>query len=130
MLLLNKLNRQIARNGFIMKTFKKTILIDLDGVLNEYKGEFDKDFIPPIKLGAKEFLEKLAIEFDLKLFTTRNKMIATKWLIENDIDNLFNDITSNKELAWVYIDDRCINFDGNFDNLTNSIKSFKPWYKK
>jgi len=114
----------------IMKTFKKTILIDLDGVLNEYKGEFDKDFIPPIKLGAKEFLEKLAIEFDLKLFTTRNKILATKWLIENDIDNLFDDITSNKELAWVYIDDRCINFDGNFDNLTNSIKSFKPWYKK
>ena len=114
----------------IMKTFKKTILIDLDGVLNEYKGEFDKDFIPPIKLGAKEFLEKLAIEFDLKLFTTRNKILATKWLIENDIDNLFDDITSNKELAWGYIDDRCINFDGNFDNLTNSIKSFKPWYKK
>ncbi|MBE7703085.1 MAG: hypothetical protein E7Z89_03430 [Cyanobacteria bacterium SIG28] len=113
-----------------MKTFKKTILIDLDGVLNEYKGEFDKDFIPPIKLGAKEFLEKLAIEFDLKLFTTRNKILATKWLIENDIDNLFDDITSNKELAWVYIDDRCINFDGNFDNLTNSINSFKPWYKK
>ena len=49
---------------------------------------------------------------------------------ENDIDNLFDDITSNKELAWGYIDDRCINFDGNFDNLTNSIKSFKPWYKK
>jgi len=114
----------------IMKTFKKTILIDLDGVLNEYKGKFDKDFIPPIKLGAKEFLEKLAIEFDLKLFTTRNKILATKWLIENDIDNLFDDITSNKELAWVYIDDRCINFDGNFDNLTNSINSFKPWYKK
>ena len=113
-----------------MKTFKKTILIDLDGVLNEYKGEFDKDFIPPIKLGAKEFLEKLAIEFDLKLFTTRNKILATKWLIENNIDNLFDDITSNKELAWVYIDDRCINFDGNFDNLTNSINSFKPWYKK
>ena len=112
------------------KKFKKTILIDLDGVLNEYEGKFDKDFIPPIKLGAKEFLEKLAQEFDLKLFTTRNKILATKWLIENNIDNLFDDITSNKELAWVYIDDRCINFDGNFDNLTNSIKSFKPWYKK
>ena len=46
------------------KKFKKTILIDLDGVLNEYEGKFDKDFIPPIKLGAKEFLEKLAIEFE------------------------------------------------------------------
>ncbi len=35
---------------------KKTILIDLDGVLNEYVGNFDKEFIPPIKQGAKEFL--------------------------------------------------------------------------
>ena len=35
---------------------KKTILIDLDGVLNEYVGNFDKEFIPTIKQGAKEFL--------------------------------------------------------------------------
>ena len=35
---------------------KKTILIDLDGVLNDYVGNYDKDFIPPIKAGAKEFL--------------------------------------------------------------------------
>ena len=113
-----------------MKTLKKTILIDLDGVLNEYTGNFDEDFIPPIKAGAKEFLEQLAQDFDLKLFTTRNKILTTKWLIQNNIDNLFTDITNNKELAWLYIDDRCINFDGNFDNLINSIKYFKPWYKK
>ena len=35
---------------------KKTILIDLDGVLNDYVGNYDKDFILPIKAGAKEFL--------------------------------------------------------------------------
>ena len=112
-----------------MKTFKKTILIDLDGVLNEYTGGFDKDFIPPIKAGAKEFLEKLFENFEIKLFTTRNKILATKWLIENDIDKYFIDITNTKDLAWLYIDDRCINFDGNFDKLTASINSFKPWYK-
>ena len=31
---------------------KRTILIDLDGVLNEYKGNFDKDFIPNMKVGT------------------------------------------------------------------------------
>ena len=41
----------------------KTILIDLDGVLNEYVGSFDKDFIPPIKHGAKVFLSALAEKF-------------------------------------------------------------------
>lgn len=112
-----------------MKTLKKTILIDLDGVLNEYTGNFDKDFIPPIKKGAKEFIEKLSENYELKLFTTRNKILATKWLIANGIDNFFNDITNTKDLAWLYIDDRCINFDGKFENLINSINKFKPWYK-
>ena len=43
-----------------MHDYRKTILIDLDGVLNEYTGDFDKDYIPPIKDGAKEFLENLS----------------------------------------------------------------------
>ena len=42
---------------------KKTILIDLDGVLNDYVGNYDKDFIPPIKFGAKEFLSNLSKNF-------------------------------------------------------------------
>ncbi|MBR1942399.1 hypothetical protein IJ843_01535 [bacterium] len=47
--------------------YKKTILIDLDGVLNTYNGKFDKDFIPPIKDGAKEFLQNLSENFDIKI---------------------------------------------------------------
>ena len=109
--------------------FRKTILIDLDGVLNEYTGGFDKDYIPPIKDGAKEFLENLSENFDIKIFTTRNKILATKWLINNSIDQFVVDITNVKDLAWLYIDDRCINFDGNFENLSNNINNFRPWYR-
>ncbi len=110
--------------------YKKTVLIDLDGVLNKYTGGFDKDFIPPIKDGTKDFLLKLSVEFELKIFTTRNKILASKWLIENKLDDVISDITNVKELCWLYIDDRCINFDGNFDNLYNDIKTFSPWYKE
>ena len=39
------------------KTFKKTILIDLDGVLNEYVGKYDTNFIPKPKNGVDKFLE-------------------------------------------------------------------------
>ena len=109
--------------------YRKTILIDLDGVLNEYTGGFDKDYIPPIKDGAKEFLENLSENFDIKIFTTRNKILATKWLINNSIDQFVADITNVKDLAWLYIDDRCINFDGNFENLSNNINNFRPWYR-
>ena len=48
------------------KKFKYTILIDLDGVLNTYSGGFDENYIPPIKEGAKEFIEKLSENFELK----------------------------------------------------------------
>ena len=38
---------------------RKTIQIDLDGVLNDYDGNFSEE-IPKIKKGAKEFLKVLA----------------------------------------------------------------------
>ena len=108
---------------------QKTILIDLDGVLNEYQGRFDPNFIPPIKIGAKELIEKLSKDFEIKLFTTRNKILASKWLIENGLDEYISDITNIKELCWVYIDDRCVQFDGDCDNLYKNIQNFKPCYK-
>ena len=46
---------------------KKVLLIDLDGVLNEYAGNFDKDVMPECKKGAEEFLEKLSKDYDIKI---------------------------------------------------------------
>lgn len=107
----------------------KTILIDLDGVLNEYKGNFDPNFIPKIKNGAKKFLKILAGKYNIKLFTTRNRLLASKWVIDNKLDCIISDITNVKEPCYIYIDDRCINFDGSFENLIDKIENFKPYYK-
>lgn len=107
----------------------KTILIDLDGVLNEYTGDFDKNIIPDVKQNAIEFIKKLSNEFELKLFTTRNKILASKWLVANNLDEYFTDITNIKELSWLIIDDRCIRFNGDYEELYNDIKRFKAWYK-
>lgn len=109
--------------------YKRTILIDLDGVLNTYNGSFDVNFIPPLKDGAKEFLEMLNVEFEIKLFTTRNKLLAAKWLCENNLDAVISDITNVKELCWLYIDDRCLKFDGDYSKLCAQISGFKAWYK-
>ncbi len=113
----------------MQKMLKKTILIDLDGVLNEYVGNFDINFIPPIKNGAKEFLQDLSKNYDVKLFTTRNRLLASKWIIENGLIDLISDVTNVKEPCWVYIDDRCITFDGNFNGLVRKIDNFKPYFK-
>lgn len=111
-----------------MKNHKKTILIDLDGVLNEYAGNFDKFEIPPIKKGATEFIKKLSNDFELRLFTTRNKLLAARWLSENNLDKYFADITNIKELSWLIIDDRCLKFKGNYDILYNEINNFQTWW--
>ncbi|MBO6088304.1 hypothetical protein J6P92_08185 [bacterium] len=111
------------------ENFKKTILIDLDGVLNIYTGNFDKDFIPPIKEGAYEFIKELSNDYTVKIFTTRNRMLASKWVIENNLQEYIDDITNVKDISYLIIDDRCINFNGDFKNLKKQIDNFKPWYK-
>lgn len=111
------------------KSFKKTILIDLDGVLNSYNGNFNEKYIPPIKEGAYDFIKSLSEEFKIKIFTTRNKILTSKWIIENKLDEFIEDITNIKDICWLYIDDRAIKFDGNYKNLRLDIENFKPWYK-
>lgn len=109
--------------------FKKTILIDLDGVLNKYDGNFDKNFIPPIKEGAYEFIKELSEDYNIKIFTTRNRILASEWIIKNNLKGYIDDITNVKELSYLLVDDRCIKFDGKYDNLKQQIDNFKVWYK-
>lgn len=109
---------------------RKTILIDLDGVLNQYSGEYNENEIPPIKNGADDFLEKLSKNFDLKIFTTRNLLLTSKWLIENNIDGYIKDVTNIKTPAYLYIDDRCVCFCGNYTKIFEQITKFKVYWQK
>lgn len=110
---------------------KRDILIDLDGVLNEYgNSPFNKDYIPPLKKGAEHFLKNLSKTENLYLFTTRNVILATKWLLENNIDKYFEDVTNIKIPAHLYIDDRCICFDGDYKKALKQIQNFKTYWQK
>mgnify|MGYP003571674998 CR=1 FL=1 len=111
------------------KNFEKMVLIDLDGVLNQYDGKFDKNFIPSIQKDAKEFIEKISQDFELKLFTTRGKIIAQKWLKENNLGKYFSKVTNRKEPCTFLIDDRCIQFKGSFEKLEKDIRHFSVWWK-
>ncbi len=82
-----------------MMTKKKTILIDLDGVLNDYVGNYDKDFIPLIKAGVKEFLSDLSKHYVIKIFTTRNSVLASKWIEENGLNEVVVGVRMSKSLA-------------------------------
>ena len=110
--------------------FRKKILIDLDGVLNEYgKEKFDENFIPEIKSGAREFIQNVSEFAELYLFTSRNLILATKWLIKYDLDKYFKDVTNVKIPSFLYIDDRTICFRGNYKETLDEIKNFQVYWK-
>lgn len=110
--------------------YKKRILIDLDGVLNDYGTEpFDENHIPKIKEGAREFVEVLSKTAELYLFTTRNAKLSGKWLTENNLDEYFKDITNIKIPAFLHIDDRCVCFNGNYKDTLTEINNFSVYWK-
>lgn len=120
----------IQINKVYAMEFKKTIAIDLDGVLDEYTGKYDENKIPDIRNGAKDFIIKLSKDYKLILFTTRESSKAKDWLIENDINQYFSEITNIKPPAFIYLDDRALKFNGNYDDTLNAIKNYKVYWKK
>ncbi len=107
---------------------KKTLMVDLDGVLDNYI--FYTDEIPSIRTGAKDFIKKLSDNYELILFTTRSPKQATQWLQQNKIDSYFKDVTNVKIPAYIYIDDRAIKFNGDYNKTIKEIENFRVHWKK
>ncbi len=124
------LSASTASSGItIGENMKKKIYIDFDGVLNNYSG-WNNGKLPKPKDGALMFIEKMSIEYEIWIFTTRDRETVWKWLIRNHFDRYIEDVTDKKEPAYVYIDDRGICFDGDYEKLTHNIKNFQPYWVK
>ena len=105
-------------------------MIDLDGVLNCYDGTYKEDEIAPVREGAREFLESLSHDYLIEIFTVRNKKLTLKWLQDNHLDEFITDVTNVKNpFASIYLDDRGLNFNGDFKTSLSAIKNFKPHWK-
>ena len=109
---------------------KKKILLDLDGVLNLYDGNYDEKYIPALNNKAIDFIKNISKTYNVVIFTSRNLLLASKWIIYNKIDKYITNITNIKEASYLIVDDRCINFNGDFEKLQKDIENFKVWYKK
>lgn len=109
---------------------RKILSIDLDGVLNNYQGKYDASDLPEMKDGAFEFLQKLSIQYRITVFTARNKNLVKTWLTKNNLMQFIQDITNKKNpCSSIILDDRAINFDGNFDKAYKNIRNFNPYWK-
>lgn len=108
----------------------KTLLIDLDGVLNTYSGNYKDEEIPEPRKNVDTFLKKLSEKYKIKIFTVRNKKQTLQWLIKYNLDKYICDITNIKEpYASIIIDDRALKFNGDFEKTLLEIENFSPFWK-
>lgn len=118
----------------------KSVCIDFDGVISEYKGFAGKGvFGSPIK-GVKESLEELRREgWRLIVHTTRGELsLVEEYLAKEGIpfhylnynpDNEKFSMSEEKPGAIVYVDDRALTFRGDWKKTYQEILIFKPWWK-
>ena len=107
---------------------RKTVCVDFDGVMNEYKG-FDENTLYSPKPFLKEFLEKLDDEYDVVILTSRETEKVEAWLYQHGLENIPTAVTNVKVPAIAYIDDRAIQFKGNYNQTLKELENFKPYWQ-
>jgi hypothetical protein len=134
-----------------MTDFKPTICIDFDGVIHSYeRGWQNGEIYGTVVPGFFEWVEAAKDHFHLVIYSSRSKnedgVIAMgKWLHEqrsiwrkatgfpNDKSMTEIGIAHEKPAAWLTIDDRCVRFDGRWDDpalASETLLAFKPWMQR
>jgi hypothetical protein len=123
-----------------MSDFKPTICIDFDGVIHSYErgwqggeiyGEVVPYFFPWAEQAQKQF--KLTI-YSSRSSTDEGRLAMGKWLAEKlrtwEGEPIELHMTAEKPAAWVTIDDRAVQFTGNWmapELAPDTLRAFKPW---
>lgn len=108
---------------------EKIVSIDFDGVLSQYNGWQGKDIIGKPIIGAKEFILSLINSgYKPVVFTTRKPSLISSWLKKFNFPDI--EVTNTKYPSLVYIDDRCIKFDGSFSKLFSNLKDYDVYWRK
>lgn len=103
-----------------------TICLDFDGCMNLYKGYNGPDQLYLPAPGVEKFLKELNKRTDdLVIFTARDKNKVWEWLHKYGLEVYVNNVTNTKIPAILYIDDRAIKFNGNFQETIQEVKEFK-----
>jgi len=116
-----------------------TICVDLDGVIVDISGGyFGPQHFGSLLPGAKEALDTLHCKgWVIVINTSRDDIDATEKFLNSkhlkyDFVNrhtLSNPVSINP-LADIYIDDKALTFDGNWEKTLEKIMGFQVWYKK
>lgn len=119
----------------------KTICIDFDGVIADYSKYNGKGFFGnPLPGAVKKIRELKEQGWTIIIYTTRSETHQLKEYLDlhrilydyinYNPENIDQGCNMGKPLATVYLDDRAINFDGDWDKAFNKISDFEVWYRK
>jgi hypothetical protein len=128
--------------------FKPTLCIDFDGVIHSYeKGWQDGTIYGTVTEGFFEWVEQVRHQFKLVIYSSRSKdsdgvILMSMWLHEqrnkwlaagglrDESIPLEIEFAHEKPAAWLTIDDRCIQFQGDWNAeqlVAATMLAFKPW---
>jgi hypothetical protein len=120
----------------------KTICIDFDGVISDYRGwEGKGNFGNPIKGSVGMINELFSEGWKIIIYTTRSETekieeYLNSYGIHYDFinynpENVKLDLSPYKPIADIYLDDRAVRFEGEWDaDLMQKIKESKPHWRK
>ncbi len=127
-----------------------TLSMDFDGVIHSYsQGWLDGSVYDKPVPGSLEFISEIMWKHQISVFvlSTRNSYQIKEWfdnVVFKDTERLFQTtvipenierweekcnlgITNKKLQASIYLDDRALTFDGDFDNLIPKLYAFQTW---
>lgn len=129
------------------------LCVDFDGVIHSYTSAWVNEYTipdPPVP-GALHWLWKATEWFDVQIYSSRSKtelgrQAMQNWMVrhceeEFGLDHPMTGLTSGldypisfaheKPAAFLTIDDRAVQFDGNWTKLDpETLRLFKPWNKR
>lgn len=108
----------------------RTVAIDFDGVFNTYSGwtgQFaDYEPLP----GIEDFLKKLrGLGYNILIYSVRKAAYIDEWLRKYNLREYISFITNEKLPAAVYVDDRGLKFNGDFEETLEQIKRYKAHWQ-
>lgn len=106
------------------------VCIDFNGVLDTYTGWISPEHTYPPRAGVDKFLKKLVDGgYVVVVLTSADKEKVEKWLKDNNLMQYVTRVTNEKIPALVYVDDRAIKFQGDYDLTLSKIKHFKTFWE-
>ena len=116
--------------------YQKTACFDFDATINSYKSGWKGiDVIPdPPVEGIKEVIDEVrANGIRVVVHSTRcsdPKGIAAIYKYLTKYGIVVDEVSKDKPLSYVNVDDRGLTFDGNTKGLAEKIINFKNWIEK